>query len=47
MWRLKYDVNELIYETDSRDTENRLVVVKEEVGMGRMERGSLGLADEN
>ena len=37
MWKLKYDTNELIYETD---TENRLVVAK---WGGRI--GSLGLAE--
>ena len=36
MWNLKYDSNELIYkiETDSQ-TENRLVVAKEEGSRGR------------
>ena len=29
MWNLKYDTNELIYETDTdSDTENRFVVAK-------------------
>ena len=34
MWNLKYDTNELLYETDSQ-TENRLVVAKVEEGWGR------------
>ena len=34
MWNLKYDTNELIYETDTdSDTENRLVVAEGEGGM--------------
>ena len=46
MWSLKYDTNELIYETDRlTDTGNRLVVVEEEDGQGK--DGSLGLADTN
>ena len=34
MWNLKYDTNELIYETDS-DIENRLVAAKKEESWGR------------
>ena len=37
MWNLKYDTNELIYETETEltDIENRLVVAKREgVGVG-------------
>ena len=48
MWDLKYDINELIYETetDSTDTENRLVVAKwERSEEGRT--GSLVLAGTN
>ena len=46
VWHLKYDTNELIYETDRlTDVGNRLVVVKEEEGQGK--DGSLGLADTN
>ena len=33
MWKLKYETNELIYETDS-DIENRLVAAKGERGRG-------------
>ena len=41
MKSLKYDTNELIYETETdTDTENRLVVAKQEGWNGR-----LGLAD--
>ena len=36
MWNLKYDTNELIYETE-RDSENRLVVAKGEGVWGGME----------
>ena len=37
MWNLKYDTNELIYETetDSKDIENKLMVTKGERGWGR------------
>ena len=38
MWNLKYDTNKYIYETEidsQTDIENRLMVVKEEVGYGR------------
>ena len=48
MWDLKYDINELIYETetDSTDTENRPVVAKwERSEEGRT--GSLVLAGTN
>ena len=34
MWNLKYDTNELIYETET-DSENRLVVAKGEGQWGR------------
>ena len=44
MWNLKYDTNELIYET-LINIENRLVVAK--VGLGEEWIGSLGLADAN
>ena len=40
IWKLKYNTNELIYETDS-DIENRLVIAKWE----RVEGGRLGLKD--
>ena len=41
MWNLKYDTNELAYETDSlTDTENRLVVAKGEGSGGGMEEES-------
>ena len=46
MWNLKYDTNELIYETE-RDSENRLVVAKGEGEVGEGRIGSLGLADPN
>ena len=47
MWNLKYDTNELIYETETHSqTENRLVVVKGEEGWGGW-TGSLGLVDAN
>ena len=36
MWNLKYDTNELIYETDSQ-TENRLVVAKGKGDEGGMD----------
>ena len=37
MWNLKYDTNELIYETEiDSHTENRLVVAKEKGGGRRM-----------
>ena len=44
MWNLKYDTNELIYETetDSGDIENRFVVAK---GEGGWEREGLGIWD--
>ena len=36
MWNLKYDTNELIYQTETdSDIENRLVVAKGEGGWGR------------
>ena len=36
MWNLKYDINELIYETETdSQTENRLVVAKGDEGQGR------------
>ena len=39
MWNLKYDTNELIYETEiDSHTENRLVVAKEKGGGRRMPR---------
>ena len=48
MWNLKYDSNELIYETETdSQTENRLVVAKEEGVCGEGWIGSLGLADAN
>ena len=35
MWNLKYDTNELIYETDSHtQRENKLLVIKGEEGGG-------------
>ena len=46
MWNLKYDTNELIYETKT-DTENRLVVAKWGWGVGKGWIGGLGLADAN
>ena len=47
MWNLKYDTNELIYETErDSQTENRLVVAKVE-GVGEGCTGSVGLADTN
>ena len=46
MWNLKYDTNELIYETNRlTDIENRIVVAKGEGREGWI--GSLGLADAN
>ena len=47
MWNLKYDTNELIYETETdSQTENKLVVAMgESVGEGWV--GSLGLAHGN
>ena len=45
MWKLKYDTNELIYETETdAQTEHRTVLAK---GRGDAERqtGSLGLAN--
>ena len=34
MWNLKYDTNELIYETNRlKDIENKLMVTKEERGV--------------
>ena len=41
MWNLKYDTNELIYETET-DSENRLVVAK---GEGQWGRDVLGVWD--
>ena len=46
MWNLKYNTKELVYETDSQDTDNRLVGAKE-AGTGRRMDGSFGLADAN
>ena len=46
MWNLKYDTNELIYETNRlTDIENRLVVAKGKKGWEDGWIGSLGLAD--
>ena len=47
MWNLKYDTNDLIYETEiDSGTEMRFVVTKGE-GDRRGWIGSLGLADEH
>ena len=36
MWNLKYDINELIYETETdSDLENRLVAAKGDRGWGK------------
>ena len=36
MCNLKYDTNKLVYETEiDSDTENKLMVTKQEKGMGR------------
>ena len=36
MWKLKYDTNELIYETETdSQIENKLMVIKGERGSGR------------
>ena len=48
MWNLKYDTNELIYETETdSETQRRDLWLPRgrQVGEGRIE--SLGLADEN
>ena len=46
MWNLKYDTNELIYQTETlMDIENKLMVTKGEKGVGK--NRSLGLADTN
>ena len=41
MWNLKYDTDELIYETDTH-TENILVLAKGEVGWGKDRMGVWG-----
>ena len=39
MWKLKYGTNELIYKTERlTETENRLVVAKEEEGRSGMDQ---------
>ena len=45
MWNLKYDTNELIYETENH-RQNRLEVAKRE-GVGDGIEGVLGIADAN
>ena len=48
MWNLKYDTDELVYETEiDSDIENRLVVAKRAGRVGEGWSGSLGLADAN
>ena len=43
MWNLKYDTNELIYETETgSNIENKLVVAKDE---GQEEKERLGIWD--
>ena len=44
MWNLKYDTNELIYETDSWTLRTELCLPK---GLGEGWIGSFGLADVN
>ena len=46
MWNLKYYINELICETDTQTTEDRLLVAIMVGGVGRMD-GELGLAGAN
>ena len=48
MWNLKYDTNELIYETRNRltDIQNSLMVAKED-GRGQGYSGNLRLAGVN
>ena len=44
MWKLKYDINELIYETESQTQRTDLWLSTESEGKGGMD-GDLGLAD--
>ena len=48
MWNLKYNTNELIYETETdSQTQRTDLVAKGERGLGEGWIGSLGLADAN
>ena len=48
MWNLKYDINELIYETEiASDTENKFMVTKVERGWGKGQIMGLALAGTN
>ena len=46
MWNLKYDTNELIYETETQ-TERTNLWLPRGSGLGEGRTGSLGLADAN
>ena len=46
MWNLKYDTNELIYETET-ESGTQVVVTKGEVGWGKWWSGNLKLTDAN
>ena len=48
MWNLKYNTNDLVYETETNSqTENRLMVAEVVGGLRQGRTGILGLADAN